>query len=374
MAGGSAEAERLEGRRQEVDRRHGLVAAWLDDRNLTGVFVFHPDNFAWLTVGGRLDWHARGRSNGPYLYYSTRQRHLVASEVEAERLFVEELDGLGFQLKEAPPSQSNDAIPSVAAGAVAVDAPSSHLQSAFDAFQRWRSKLSSYDEPRFDDLGAALVHAIEAEGRTFERGMTERELAARLSHRLLHADIEPRGVWILADDRGARQPFPRPGDHPVNDHVCLFAMGAQAGLTAAAARTVSFGPITQNLRSANVACAMIASSLIRFSRPGETVRAIVERGIRIFAKTGHEFDWRRAPMGRRVGASDPDVRLRPDDATPVEEGMAFAWSPFIAGIVSADSVVVGADAGRLSTPIEQWPTMGCIVREETIIRPDILIR
>ena len=65
------------------------------------LLALEPENFAWLTSGatprGILD-----PSELPVVYYSAEQRWIIAGNPDSQRLFDEEVDGLGFQLKEWP--------------------------------------------------------------------------------------------------------------------------------------------------------------------------------------------------------------------------------------------------------------------------------
>src|SRR5208282_5354605 len=88
-------------RRSDVDAKQARVAALLAEVGCEGLLVFEPENLAWLTSGatarGILDPAAQ-----PALYFSAEQRWLLCSNVDSQRLFDEEIDGLGFQLKEWP--------------------------------------------------------------------------------------------------------------------------------------------------------------------------------------------------------------------------------------------------------------------------------
>src|SRR5262249_40098803 len=86
-------------RRSDLEIKQGRIANLLPEIGCEGLLILDSDNFAWLTAGasarGVLDPDAL-----PALYYSSDQRWVVASNIDAQRLFDEELDGLGFQLKQ----------------------------------------------------------------------------------------------------------------------------------------------------------------------------------------------------------------------------------------------------------------------------------
>src|SRR2546423_864053 len=88
-------------RRADIESKHTIVASLLASVNCDGLLVLDEENFAWLTGGGS----ARGiinRDEMPCLYVSNEGRWLLCSNVDSQRLFDEEIDGLGFQLKEWP--------------------------------------------------------------------------------------------------------------------------------------------------------------------------------------------------------------------------------------------------------------------------------
>src|SRR5947209_2197487 len=88
-------------RRSDIDAKHQRVAALLRDAGCDGMLVLRPENFAWLISGspprGTLDPTA-----APALYCRQEGRWLVCSNADSQRYFDEEIDGLGFQLKEWP--------------------------------------------------------------------------------------------------------------------------------------------------------------------------------------------------------------------------------------------------------------------------------
>ena len=77
------------------------IASLLREIRRDGLLVLDPANFAWLTAGAV----AKGVVNPaerPVLFFQGPQRWVVCCNADTQRLFDEELDGLGFQLKEWP--------------------------------------------------------------------------------------------------------------------------------------------------------------------------------------------------------------------------------------------------------------------------------
>lgn len=89
----------IDGRRLDIDAKQELVARLLEDCGCDGLLVLHPANFRWLTAGAN-PVGLIGRDEAPGLYFTVQQRWLLASGTDSPRFFAEELDGLGFHLKE----------------------------------------------------------------------------------------------------------------------------------------------------------------------------------------------------------------------------------------------------------------------------------
>src|SRR6185369_7429554 len=88
-------------RRADIESKQSWIAGVLQDIGCDGLLVLEEENFSWLTGGGS----ARGiydKDSMPGLYVSSEGRWLLCSNVDSQRLFDEEIDGLGFQLKEWP--------------------------------------------------------------------------------------------------------------------------------------------------------------------------------------------------------------------------------------------------------------------------------
>src|SRR5262245_21862878 len=88
-------------RRSDVEAKQALVAGMLAELGCDGLLILEPENFAWLASGavarGTIDPAAL-----PGLYLSSEGRWVLCANVDSQRLFDEEMDGLGFQLKEWP--------------------------------------------------------------------------------------------------------------------------------------------------------------------------------------------------------------------------------------------------------------------------------
>src|SRR5947207_11207243 len=154
-------------RRTDVEVKQVRIAALLQEVGCDGLLVLQPDNFAWLTGGasarGILDAEAL-----PGIYFTPDSRWLLSSNVDTHRLFDEEIDGLGFQLKEWPWHQERpQLLADLCQGRnVASDTPILTCKNVAPQLQMLRRTLTDYEIACYRILGQTLSHALEATGRT----------------------------------------------------------------------------------------------------------------------------------------------------------------------------------------------------------------
>src|SRR5262249_32698863 len=88
-------------RRADVEAKQVRVATLLREHGKEGLLLLDPENVAWLTSGASSRG-VRDPAQEAGGYCTAEGRWLRATNADTQRLFDEEVDGLGFQLKEWP--------------------------------------------------------------------------------------------------------------------------------------------------------------------------------------------------------------------------------------------------------------------------------
>src|SRR5437660_5576611 len=150
-------------RRADIEAKQRLVGTLLGKAGCDGFLVLEPENFAWLTSGAA----ARGvldAAEMPVLYFTSDQRWVIACNVDSQRLFDEELNGLGFQLKEWPWQWGRaQLLADLCQGRkVATDQPLGACKPFGDQLRALRRNLTVYEQACSRALGQILSHALEA--------------------------------------------------------------------------------------------------------------------------------------------------------------------------------------------------------------------
>lgn len=362
-------------RRADIDAKQDLVAGVLSEMECEAVVLLMPAHVAWFTAG----LSARGLiadSERPGIFTNGRQRWLLCSNVDTQRLFDEELDQLGFQLKEWPwDGGRSELLFNITTGRkVAADRPFPSVPMANDRLRPLLRVLSPFEREQYRALGAGVAHAVEATARGFYRHETEDEIAGQLGHRLLHRGIEPAVLSVVADARGAK--FRRAGftSAPVQHTCTIQATGQRDGLFVTAARTVTFGPPPDEFRTGFDLALKLSAVYRALTRPGAAVAPAADASGVLLANTPFEFDARLSQPGYGAGRFPAEELRRAGADEPLIDGQAVVWQPRVGPAACTDTVVVTADGYEPVTPPSEWPFKRVTVRGAAHDIPDLFVR
>jgi hypothetical protein len=362
-------------RRADAEAKQTRIAALLHEIGCDGLLVLDPTNFAWLTSGGA----ARGILDSeatPGLYFTSDARWLLSSNVDTQRIFDEEIDGLGFQLKEWPWHLGRAALlADLCQGRnIAADVTLDSCKPIGDSLRRMRRSLSDYEIACYRTLGQTLSHAIEATGRTLSLGESEREVAGQLAHRLLHRGVQPLLIAVSADSRAQSYRQASFTAAPVTRNCVMTVAARKYGLCARASRAVSFGQPSTDLRRDHDAACKVSATYVAGSWPDSVPRQILLTGQRIFQLTGFEHEFFLAPQGHLTGHAAIEGGLSLDDEQLLQARWAITWCVAVGTSVSCDTFLISEEGPRTLTAAENWPLKRIRIQGAEFVRPDLLIR
>lgn len=368
-------ADSLAARRADVDAKQMRVAAFLQEVGCEGLLVLEPENFAWLSSGAS----ARGildPADMPGLFFMPEQRWLLAANVDSQRLFDEELDGLGFQLKEWPWNWGRQQfLADLCQGRIiACDRTLADCTTVGDKLRRLRRTLTDHERSCLRALGQIVGHALEATCRTMVPKLTEREIAGQVGHRLLHRGAQPIALGVAADDRARAYRRHNFTETPVEQHAVLTATASKYGLYATASRSVYLGSPPAELRQEYDAACKVSASYAVASVPNAVPRDVLQATRRIFEISGFEHEWRTAPQGHLTGRAAVELPFTPTTEELLPAGSAVTWHVTIGAASSCDTFLIGDGGAELVTPMESWSVKRIRIHGEEFFRPYLLVR
>ena len=363
-------------RRTDVDAKTARVAALLQAVECEGLLLSEPDNFAWLTSGAV----ARGLpdpSSAPAVYCNAEGgRWLIARNVDSQRLFDEELDGLGFQLKEWPWHWGREQLLADLClnRRVASDLPLGDCRVVADEVRGLRRSLTVYEQACLLTLGQALTHALEATCRNVAVNDTEREIAGQVGHRLMHRGLLPVHIGVSADGRSRLYRDFGYTSTPIRQYAVLTATARKYGLCASASRSVSFGGIDAEFQKEHNAVCRVSASFLASTWPDAVPREILTAGRRIYLISGYEHEWLLSPQGWLTGRAPVELMLTPKTEALFQAGWAVTWNASAGAASSCDTFIITDQGPKIMSPPEAWPLKRIRIQGAEFIRPDVLQR
>lgn len=368
-------SEHFSDRRADIDYKVTLLADLLESVDCEGALFFLPENFAWLTSGAT----ARGILNPeemPAVYCNGDQKWLLCSNVDSQRLFDEELDELGFQLKEWPWHWSREEMLTILCQnrKVACDIPFQQCKIIGEEMRTFRRSLTLYEQACLQTVGGLVSHAVEATCRTMPKEVNERDIAAQVAHRMIHRGVQMVQISVAVDGRSRLYRHHGYTSMPLENYAVICATGRKYGVCTTTARVVSFGPPDEHLRKEHDAACKVSATYLASSWPDAVPRDILTTARRVYEITGYEHDWRMAPQGHITGRAPVEERLLPSTAELFRAQWAITWQASVGASNVCDTILITDQGPKVVTPTEVWPLKRIRVQGADFVRPDILLR
>jgi len=375
LIAGETQADAVSDRRADIDGKMTQVATLLQEVGCEGLLLLDPSNFAWLT-GGAMSRGLADAASEPAAYSNGEQRWIIASNVDSQRLFDEEVDGLGFQLKEWPWHWGRDQFLADLCQnrKVACDKPVHGVVNVGEQMRRLRRRLTVYEQACQLAVGQTLAHALEATCRTLSVGESEREIAGHVSHRLIHRGVLPLHVGVAVDGRS--RAYRRFGftSTTLERYAVLTVTARKYGMFVTASRSVCFGELPADFRQDHNAVCKVTASYLASTWPDAVPREILLAARRIYLISGYEHEWRQAPQGFLTGRAAVEMPLTPQTEELFQPGWSVTWSASAGAASSCDTFLITEQGPKTVTPIEVWPLKRIRIQGAEMVRADVLQR
>jgi Xaa-Pro dipeptidase len=362
-------------RRVDIDAKQARVAALLQELQCEGLLLLDAANVSWATGGGI----ARGivdQAEMPGVYFTPDARWVVCSNVDSQRIFDEELDGLGFQLKEWPWhwGRSQFLADLCQGRTIACDEALGACKTVGNQMRDLRCHLTSYEQACYRALGQIVSHALEACCRTINPGDTEREAAGQLAHRLMHRGAHPLEVNVAVEDRLKNYRHFGYTSSVVRTYCVLNVTARKYGLHATASRSVCFGQPDATVRRDHDNACKVSATYVASSWPDAVPKQILTTGRRVYLVTGAEHEWLLSPQGCVTGRNPVEIAITPQTDTLLQAGWAVMWRGSAGMGLSCDTFFLSDEGPRAVTAAESWPLKRIRIQGDEFVRPDLLVR
>lgn len=367
--------EHLRRRKQDIDAKQSCLANILAQMKCDAAVLFVPAHVAWFCSG----FNVRGllaESERPGLYTNGKQRWLLCSNLDTQRLFDEELDRLGFQVKEWPWTSGRAVmLGELTAGKkVAADRPFPNMPLVNEQLRTEIRPFSSFEREEYEQLGRIVAHAVEAVARTMQPADTECEVAGQLAHRLYRHGVEVSSLSVAGERRSRK--YPRPGltGETVEGAIRLQATGSRDGRFVTLSRTLCFGGPSDEVRREYDLAAKLSAVYRAHAAPDETLSHAAEAGRRLTHGTPYDYDWRLAQIGYGTGRLPAEELRRLGQDEKLVETQALVTQAKCGRTAIVDTLFVAVGGGQSVTSPTNWPFKRIKIQDRTYDVPDLLVR
>jgi Xaa-Pro dipeptidase len=363
-------------RRADVESKQARIAALLQETGREALLILEPENFAWLTSGGK-SWGALDLAETPALFYTPEQRWVLSSNVDSQRLFDEEVNGLGFGVQEWPWELGRKRfLERFCSGKnLACDHPLDGFKFVGAGLHHHRLALTDFEQVCCRVLGQIAAHALEATGRAMTgTELTEQEVAGQISHRVLHRGAEVVSVSVTADGRS--QWHRQAGATAARiQRFCVMSVTARKfGLCVTASRSLSLGTPEEKFSQEQDAACKISATYIASTWPDAVPRQILATGRRVYQLTGYENEPHHSPQGHVTGRSPVELPLTFQTEDLFRPGWMVTWRASVGAAVSCDTFLITDQGPEMITGAETWPQKRIRIQGGEFLRPFILQR
>ena len=363
-------------RNAEIEEKLERVEGFLD-RNAAGALLLsRHGNIAWITAGQVEARVAQGAETAVCSLLVTRdgRKYYLAPNNEAARLADEEFTGLGYEpviysWHEGPGHRMREL-----AGGSVVCTDATYPDAKLVNLTGLQTPLLPQEIDRLRALGrdtaAVTVEVLEE----LTPGVTEREMAARISAALWRRGIAPTVLLMGTDERIYRYKHAVPRVGVLKRYGMLNLCARRWGLVVSITRFIYFGAPPGELAAAFEAAAQIHGELLHATKNGEASSRIYAAAQRAYAAVGAAGEIEQHHQGGSCGYAERDWLITPHGTERVAAPQAFAYNPSLRGAKAEDTVVLADGKFETVTATPELPVIEAAVDGVTYRSAGVLVR
>ncbi|MGI9951812.1 M24 family metallopeptidase [Moorellaceae bacterium AZ2] len=360
---------------QEMELKLSTLREIMLEDSLDVLWIATAENLAWLTgARSRVDLTSQWVSFS--IIVTNEGCQVVVGNNEVERIMREELSGLPLEVTTFPwyATTADELVKTITQGKrTGSDLEIAGFVSVADKIKQRRGVLGAAEKERYSQLAHDAAGVLADVVAGIYPGLTEREVAGRISHGLITQGITPTVLLVAADERIFSCRHALPTDKKWRALLQLSICAERFGLIVSQTRTISFSTsVPPDVRNKHLAATEIDATLIAHTEAGRRLGDILQKGMDKYAELGFPEEWRAHHLGGLTGYSGRELVVTPDCQEVVRVGQALAWNPTVGGLKSEDTIIVEENGAEVLGQKIRWPYQVIKVAGKEIRRPAIL--
>ena len=354
------------------ERMRSLMKA----EKLDAVVLTNQNNFAWFTCGKDNHVVTAGDGGVASIVVTANAKYIVTNNIEGGRIVEEEVAGQGFELRESPWNEgavAKDILKIIGKGKGASDNGIAGLPNIDGKIAPLRWELTKEEVERYRRLGKCAEITMNRVCKSLTPGITENEIAGRLSMELYSMGITPYVLLIAADERINKYRHPINTDKKVSRYVMNVICARKWGLIVSCTRLVYFGNLPAELKKKHEAVIRVDAAFNLNTKIGRPINEVFAAGLKEYKATGYADEWKLHHQGGPTGYAGRDFFGTADEKRKVVPNQAFAWNPSITGTKSEDTVIATEKGIEWLSLSMDWPMIEVEYEGEQVKREGILV-
>ena len=361
---------------KEIEEKLPRVAELLDRNGAGALALCRHENIAWITAGQVEARVPQGSETAVCQLVLTRdgRKYYLAPNNEAARLADEEFAGLDYepviyQWHQGPGERLREL---AGDGVLCSDTvmPKANLVDLTSV----RSPLTCWEIERLRTLSRLTAEATVEVVQELRPGVTEQEMAGRVSEALWRRSITPTVLLMGTDERIFKYKHAVPRKGVLERYAMVNLCARRWGLVVSITRFVHFGAPDAELVKAFEAAARIHAAMLHATRDGAVSKDIFAVAQRAYADAGAPEEIEKHHQGGSCGYTERAWVIKPHGTERVTAPQAFAYNPSLCGAKAEDTAVLADGKIEVLTATPQLPVLECVLDGVSYRSAGLLVR
>jgi len=342
----------------------------LPARGYSALEINSQANFSWLTRGRGFIGLASATACGS-IFITATEAILVTDNIEADRLYTEQLDKNPEITVRAFPWDKPEERAKIVADITAGEKLATEQDMSRELFHL-RTVMTDYDLSDYRSLCKETAQILEETVKTLTAGISGYELAGEISNRFWTADIEPITILSAFDERALRYRHPLPAADKLQNYALVAICGRRNGLIVSATRNILLreDPL---IIERHKKCAIVDAVATAKLKPGTVLGEIFDTMVSEYKTQGYPGEEKLHHQGGLTGFIPRELRANTGTPHVIREHEVYALNPSLQGAKCEDTILVTATVPEVMTHTGNYAYINCEVDGITFQKPTVWV-
>jgi Xaa-Pro aminopeptidase len=349
---------------------------YMDRSGYGAVLLARRDNVAWLTGGGDFKVLRDTETAFGVLLVTQDQIYLVAQSMDLDRIYDDELAGLGIEkvsLRWYEESREDKAVKLAGGVKVVSDSPVAGEDCKLWDIYWLHYPLTDSDISVYRQAAKTCDEMIYTVANRIEPGMTEQQIEADVIAEYARENFTMKVVLVGSDERIAMYRHPNASSKKLEKVVLIHPASSYRGLHVNITRMVCFGDIPAKLSANYDLLNLLEAHTMAMMRPGTPFMDLFEERKRILAAHDMADEWKchypGALTGYVLGSAQPFL-----NGELIRDRMSMDNFLTVKGAKVEEISISGENGAELISAGHVWPTKTYSYKNNDYALPIILQR